>query len=60
MTPTYHVVYDQDDDGRWFASVPAVPGCHTQGQTIEEARQRIRDALALFVDDAADATFTEA
>jgi hypothetical protein len=39
--------------------VPAVPGCHTQGATIDETRQRIREALALFVEDAADATFTE-
>ena len=32
--------------------MPAVPGCHTQGRTVDEARRRIRQALALFVDDA--------
>lgn len=41
------------------ASVPAVKGCHTQGRTVEEARRRIRDALALFVDDAATATLKD-
>jgi predicted RNase H-like HicB family nuclease len=35
--------------------VPSIPGCHTQGRTIAEARRRIREALSLWVDDADEA-----
>lgn len=49
---TYKVVYDRDESGWWLARARSVPGCHTQGRTVDEARRRIREALALFVDDA--------
>jgi len=42
-----------------MARVPQVRGCHTQGRTVEEARRRIREALGLFVDDAAHATLQD-
>ena len=55
-TRTSRVVYERDSDsGRWMARVPQVRGCHTQGRTVEETRRRIREALGLFVDDAARA-----
>ncbi|WP_394823625.1 type II toxin-antitoxin system HicB family antitoxin [Pendulispora albinea] len=50
---TYKVRYDLDERGWWVASVVGVPGCHTQGRTIEQARERIREALSLF-DEHAD------
>lgn len=53
---TYTVDYERDEDGWWVASVREVPGCHTQGHSHPEARARIREALGLFVDDAATAT----
>lgn len=51
----YTVTYERDASGWWVASVRRVRGCHTQGRTVEEARRRIREALALFVKDAASA-----
>ncbi|OFW03562.1 MAG: hypothetical protein A3H96_20215 [Acidobacteria bacterium RIFCSPLOWO2_02_FULL_67_36] len=50
-----HVTYARDESGWWVASIREVRGCHTQGRTVDEARRRIREALALFVDDAASA-----
>jgi predicted RNase H-like HicB family nuclease len=49
---SYQVVYERDSAGWWVASVREVPGCHSQGRTIDEARRRIREALELFVGDA--------
>jgi len=49
---TYTVRYERHEDGWWTAEVPAVQGCLTQGRTIAQCRRRIREALALFVDDA--------
>jgi len=52
---SYRVVIEQDETGVWVARVPSVPGCHTHGRTIEQARRRIREALELWVDDAREA-----
>ncbi len=57
---SYTVVYERDEDGWWLAYVPAIPGCHTQGRTIDQARRRIREALSLWVDDASTATLDSA
>lgn len=50
----YRVVYERDESGAWIARVPRVPGCHTYGRTIEQARRRIHEALGLWVDNARD------
>ena len=52
---SYRVVIERDETGVWVARVPSVPGCHTHGRTIEQARRRIREALELWVDDAREA-----
>jgi predicted RNase H-like HicB family nuclease len=52
---TYEVIYERDEKGLWMAHVPGVPGCHTQGRTIAQARGRIREALSLFDEHASKA-----
>ena len=52
---SYRVDIARDGSGAWLARVPAVPGCHTYGRTLEQARRRIREALDLWVADAATA-----
>ena len=49
---TYRAVYEREPDGRWTVEIPKVKGCHTYGRTIDQARDRIREALGLFVDNA--------
>jgi predicted RNase H-like HicB family nuclease len=46
---SYVVRYELDQDGWWFTSIPEIQGCHTQGKTIDQARERIRDCLGLYV-----------
>jgi predicted RNase H-like HicB family nuclease len=53
---TFTIIYEQDENGMWVASVRGVRGCHTQGRSIRQARNRIREALALFVGDRAAAS----
>jgi predicted RNase H-like HicB family nuclease len=55
----YRVTYERDESGWWVASVGGMRGCHTQGRTVDEARRRIREALALFVDDARKAAIVD-
>lgn len=52
---SYRVVYELDESGSWIATVPAVKGCHTHGRSIHQARERVREALSLFVSNAASA-----
>jgi predicted RNase H-like HicB family nuclease len=41
------IVYEQDPDSDWIVvSIPEVPGVHSQGHTIAEARKMVLDALA--------------
>jgi predicted RNase H-like HicB family nuclease len=47
----YNVDCARDESEWWVASIREVPGCHSQGRTIDEARARVREALALFVED---------
>lgn len=41
----FTVGFSRGEDGYVVASVPALPGCHSQGRTIEEARLNIREAM---------------
>jgi predicted RNase H-like HicB family nuclease len=59
MAKTYRVVYERDEDGWWVAKIPALRGCHSQGRSIHQARERIREALGLFVDNANHARFED-
>ena len=52
---SYRVVYELDESGHWIVTVPRVKGCHSYGRSLSEARSRIREALGLFVADAARA-----
>jgi len=55
----YRVVYELDESGHWIATVPRAKGCHSYGRSLSEARSRVREALGLFVDDAARAQLTD-
>lgn len=39
----------EDDDKNYYVIVPALPGCYSQGRTIEEAKRNIEDAIALHI-----------
>jgi predicted RNase H-like HicB family nuclease len=47
----YRAVFERDESGAWIASVPKLPGYHTYGRTLEQARRRLREALSLWIDD---------
>ncbi len=43
----FKVTIEQDEDGLFVATAPAIPGCHTQGKTYEEAIKNIKEAIEL-------------
>ena len=40
------VVHDAEEEGGYWAEVPAIPGCATQGETFEELIQNLYEAVA--------------
>ena len=43
---TYTVIIEQDEDGMYIAKVPDISGCYTQGKTVTEVTERIREAIS--------------
>ena len=48
MSYTYRIILEPDEGG-YHAFVPALPGCHTWGKTIDEAREMVRDAIDVYL-----------
>ena len=43
---SYTVVVHEEPEGGFWAEVPALPGCYSQGETVEELLENIREAIA--------------
>ncbi len=44
------IVLYQDESGAWIADVPSLPGCHSDGKTPEEAVERVKEAIDLWIE----------
>jgi predicted RNase H-like HicB family nuclease len=44
------VVFEPSDEGGYTVFVPALPGCISEGDTLDEARENIREAIALYLE----------
>jgi Uncharacterized conserved protein len=40
-----HAIVHKAEEGGFWAEVPSIPGCATQGETMEELRSNLRDAI---------------
>ncbi|OIP91595.1 MAG: type II toxin-antitoxin system HicB family antitoxin [Syntrophobacterales bacterium CG_4_8_14_3_um_filter_58_8] len=64
----YRVAVEKGEDFGYIVHCPAIPGCHSQGDTMDEALDNIRDAISacllaldkeLLPDDRRPVTFVE-
>ncbi len=46
---TYRAIVEPDENNTFHAYIPALPGCHTWGNSIEEARKNLREAAILYL-----------
>ncbi|MGI8910690.1 MAG: type II toxin-antitoxin system HicB family antitoxin [Rubrobacteraceae bacterium] len=46
----FTAIYEHTEDGWWVVSVPEIPGAHSQGRSLEEAREMIQDAVRLLLE----------
>jgi predicted RNase H-like HicB family nuclease len=42
----YAVVIHQEPEGGYWAEVPALPGCYSQGETVDELMENVREAIS--------------
>ena len=47
----FNVVFLEEDDGGYSVSVPALPGCFSQGDNFEGAIENIKEAIELYLED---------
>lgn len=50
MKKEFTIVIEQDEDGMYVASVPELESCHTQAKTLDELRERIKEAIYLYLE----------
>ena len=48
---TFTVLIEQDEDGYYVATVPALKSCYTQAKTVEALYPRIREVIALCLEE---------
>ena len=47
----YQAVFQEETDGGYSVWVPDLPGCASQGETLEEALENIKEAIELYLED---------
>jgi predicted RNase H-like HicB family nuclease len=47
VTRQFNVIVERDASGLYVATVPAIPGCHTQAASLDELMDRTREAIEL-------------
>jgi predicted RNase H-like HicB family nuclease len=50
----FNVVIERDADGYFVASVPGLQGCHTQAKSLDALMKRVREAIALCLEEQGD------
>ena len=45
-----YVMLSTDEEGNWIADVPSLPGCHSDGRTREEALERVKEAIEVYIE----------
>lgn len=51
----YTVIVHEEGGGYW-AEVPALPGCYTEADTLDELKANLREAIDLYLEDSAPVT----
>ena len=46
----FTVIIEKDEDGIYVANVPELEGCYTQGKTLQEVLERIKEAIEVCVE----------
>ncbi len=50
----FYAIIHEEPEGGYFAEVPALPGCYTEGDTLDELKEMLKEAIQLYLDAAGD------
>ena len=50
MTRQFNVLVERDFEGFFVATVPSLPGCHTQARSLDQLMERVREAIELYIE----------
>ncbi len=45
------IIYRDEEEGGFWCECPQLPGCYTQGETVDELMQNMKEAVALYLED---------
>ena len=51
MLKTFRIIIHKAEEGGYWAECPVLQGCNTQGETIEEIKENMKEAIALCLED---------
>ncbi|MEK6869266.1 MAG: type II toxin-antitoxin system HicB family antitoxin [Nanoarchaeota archaeon] len=54
MPKKFTVIIEKDEDGWYVSEVVGLPGCHTQGKTIDQLVERTKEAISLYLKSTKD------
>ncbi len=50
MKTKFNVLVERDEDGYYVATVPTLPGCHTQAKSLDELIERAKEAIEAYLE----------
>ena len=50
----FYSIIHEEPGGRYSAEVPALPGCYTDGDTLEEVKRNLQEAIQLYLEATED------
>jgi predicted RNase H-like HicB family nuclease len=50
MKAKFNVLVERDEDGYYVATVPSLPGCHTQAKSLDDLIERAKEAMELYLE----------
>jgi predicted RNase H-like HicB family nuclease len=59
MKRKFGVLVEKDEDGYYVASVPMLPGCHTQARSMDHLLERIKEAIEAYLEAEKDIEISE-
>ena len=59
MKRKFGVLVEKDEDGYYVASVPTLPGCHTQARSLDELMERVKEAIEAYLEAEKDIEISE-
>ena len=59
MKKKFSVLVEKDEDGYLVATVPTLPGCHTQARSLDELMERVKEAIEAYLGAEKDIEISE-